>query len=111
MDEAGIAVDVKSSGDGVVAIAVAGELDAASVSDLRTTVDAVSFEGVRTIVLDLGQLPFMDSTGLGALVGAKRNAERRGARFHLANPSRPIEKLLEVTRAASYFDIEPTTER
>jgi anti-sigma B factor antagonist len=77
-------------------LAVAGELDLATIGVLK---DAVSGRLAADVdmVLDLAELTFCDSTGLGAFVALFREAGTRGARFALASPRKRIGDLLTLS--------------
>ena len=55
------------------------------------------------IVLDLSNLTHVDSTGLGALLGAWTAAQRKGCELEIANVSPRVEKLVETTKLDSVF--------
>ncbi len=63
---------------GYVMVAVAGEVDIATVTRLRERLFELAASG-RTLVVDLDQVSFIDSAGLAALVGAARRAAAHGA--------------------------------
>jgi len=81
--------------DGTV-LAVRGELDLATIDVLKTTVS--TYIG-RTghIVLDLSEMTFCDSTGLGTFVGLHRQSAAAGGRLSLAAPRRRIDDLLKLS--------------
>ena len=58
---------------GVVIAAVTGEIDFATVAGLRERLFELADEG-RTLIVDLNRITFIDSAGLGTLVGAARRA-------------------------------------
>jgi anti-sigma B factor antagonist len=65
--------------DEVAVFAPAGELDAYTGPQLREDLGAALDEGVRWLVLDMARVEYIDSVGLGIIVGAaKRTAERAG---------------------------------
>jgi anti-anti-sigma factor len=66
-------IDVVSSDEGPVLLRLSGELDWGSAEALRLTIEHAFAEG-RSVVLDVGHLHLMDSTGLGALLRAKHHA-------------------------------------
>ncbi len=69
-----------------------GTLDALSVSLFReVTADLAS--GTR-LTLDLSALSFLDSAGLGALIGAARRVNDTGGRVHLVAPGEVVRRLL-----------------
>jgi anti-anti-sigma factor len=58
----------------------------------------------RRIVLDLKQVPQMDSAGLGLVVGLYVTARTRGCRLELVNANEAIRKLFSVTNVISLFE-------
>jgi anti-anti-sigma factor len=72
--------------DGVVTIALSGELDMATVPILTDNLAPFEGNGVSTIVLDLQDLTFIDSSGLLAFLEARRRAMSNGHRLLLSGP-------------------------
>jgi anti-sigma B factor antagonist len=62
-------------------------------------------EGQRNIEVDLSQTTFVDSCGLGALVGLHKRAASRQGRLLLVNPQTPVQQILELTRLDGIFEI------
>jgi anti-sigma B factor antagonist len=77
---------------------------------LRRSVQEILARGVRNLVLDLREVPSVDSTGIGELVSAFASARNRGARLVLTGPSRKVRDILAVTRLHSVFDCYETVE-
>jgi anti-sigma B factor antagonist len=80
---------------------VSGEVDLHTAPRLRAALDAVtddsSGDAPADVVVDLTQVGFIDSTGLGELVGAHKALARRDATLHLAVTSGRILRLLSLT--------------
>ncbi len=71
---------------------------------LREAVDQVLKEGQITILLNLGNVTYMDSAGIGELVACyKRVLERKG-KMKLVNPAGRVQDLLALTKLDEYFD-------
>jgi anti-sigma B factor antagonist len=62
------------------------------------------------IVLDLANLNFVDSAGLGALIAARTSAATRGAGMKLANLTKKLRELLTITKLATVFDVYDSVE-
>jgi anti-sigma B factor antagonist len=91
------------SGWGV--LAVEGEVDLYTSPQLRDAVNGMIEEGQDRIVLDLTNVGFMDSSGLGVLVtGLKRVRERDGA-LSLVCPEGSVHKVLAITGLDKVFPI------
>jgi anti-sigma B factor antagonist len=99
-DRVPFAVDVRfeRAPDGVAIVAVAGEVDLATVAELRSTLSRVIAPPREEVVVDLAGVEFIDASGLGALVGAAAAAARAGVKFRLTAPSPPVERVFELAR-------------
>src|SRR5438552_17384656 len=84
--------------DSVAIVAVAGEVDLATVSELRSALSQVIVPRCREVMVDLAAVEFIDASGVGALVGAAAAAARAGVRFRLQAPSPPVERVLGLAR-------------
>lgn len=98
-------VDV-SIDDGTTTVRVQGEVDLYTAPRLRERLDAVVAGEAPRVVVDLEQLDFIDSTGLGVLVGALKQARDSGGDMSLRNPSRSTHKLLEIAGLTELFSIQ-----
>ena len=78
-------------------LAVAGELDIATAAQFRTSIGALLGTGCRHVVVDLSDVLFVDSSGLGALVWAAHRMRSAGGEFSVANPSAAILPTLRIT--------------
>ncbi|TAK68215.1 MAG: STAS domain-containing protein [Actinomycetota bacterium] len=82
--------------DGVTIVGVAGEVDIATAPELDAVLAALP-AGPAAVVVDLVDVGFLDSTGLGVLVKASARAREHGGSFGLvvANPS--VDKVFRLT--------------
>jgi len=80
-----------------VHIAPCGELDIATTPELERALTDATADSVETIVLDLRELSFMDSTGLRALAQANSRADERGVALSIIRGPRQIERVLEIS--------------
>ena len=100
-----------SQRDNVVVAAVTGELDLSNVGDVEQKVIAELGRSSAGLVLDLGGLEFMDSTGVHMLFGIARQLERRGLGFALVLPPGSIpRRVIELSGAQPRGWIHPTEE-
>lgn len=79
-----------------VLVAVAGEIDIATVAGLRERLVALAAGG-RPLVIDLDQVSFIDAAGLGALVGAGKRAAEHGVGLHVVCARQHIRRLFRIT--------------
>jgi anti-anti-sigma factor len=84
--------------DGVVVVRLAGEVDLTVSSTLEATLlDAVAQGSVRQVVVDLGQLRFLDSSGVHALVKGYHAANTAGTSLIVRNAAGIVARVLEIT--------------
>jgi anti-sigma B factor antagonist len=84
--------------NGVVVIRLAGEVDLTVSSTLEATLlDAVAQGSARQIVVDLGQLRFLDSSGVHALVKGYHAAKTAGASLIVRNATGIVARVLRIT--------------
>jgi anti-anti-sigma factor len=83
--------------DGVVVVAAKGEIDMSTSPELRGALRAPG-ASAGTVVLDLRAVTFMDSSGLGVIVGQHKRAREEGYRFAVAVAGAPeVRRILELS--------------
>lgn len=97
-------IDVR--GDTPVVITLGGELDAFSSRHLRHRLDAVIEAGRSDLVIDLAALDFIDSTALGVLVGALRQARLHGGDVRLRGVTAVARRVFDVTGLSQVFNVD-----
>ena len=93
-----------------VVVDVRGEVDVHTAARLRDRLIAALDGGTHTLIVDLTQLGFIDSTGLGALVAARNHADQVHASLRLVCSSERLLKLFRITGLHEVFSIYPTME-
>ncbi len=83
--------------DRAVIVHLQGELDMATAADLQRVVDAAMAEDAATVVLDLTNLTFVDSTGISVFLRAGRQAETHGRTLKLRRPTQAVLKILRLS--------------
>jgi len=86
-------------------VTLTGEIDLAVAPGLKKQIDLLLAEGHSTIVVDLLDATFLDSTALGVLVGALEECREFGGELHLLVREPRILKVLEITGLANTFPI------
>jgi anti-sigma B factor antagonist len=81
---------------GVVIAAVTGDIDLSTVAGLRERLFELA-DGGEPLIVDLNRVTFIDSTGLGVLIGAARRAAVRGGSVHAVCSQPQTRKLLWLT--------------
>jgi anti-sigma B factor antagonist len=90
-----LSVTVRREGEVVIA-EVTGAIDLTTVAGLRDRLYPVAGEG-QPLIVDLNQVSFIDSTGLGVLVGTARIVEEHGGSLHAVCSQSATRKLLWLT--------------
>lgn len=101
-------VELASSQGPVKVVRVAGSVSMDSGSDLRDRLVALVEPGTSRLVLDLNDLEFINSLGLGAIVAAHLRLRSSNREIHLAAPRPAIRELLNVTRLTKLFPVHDT---
>jgi anti-sigma B factor antagonist len=97
-------VDV-SDQDGWTLLRVTGELDVATAPRLRQEAVRVVSEGRLQLVMDLSGVDFLDSTGLGVIIGVLKRVRGHGGELVLAGLSPQVSKVFEITRVSEIVQI------
>jgi anti-anti-sigma factor len=94
-------------GEGCTTVIVAGELDDSTAPDLRERLAQVTADLVGDLVLDIGLLTFVDSTGLALFVAQHKKLRSQGSRLIISSPSPMARRLMEITGLTRILSIEP----
>jgi anti-sigma B factor antagonist len=94
-------VEVQKDDGGDDILFICGELDLASVQRVRQEVDTAMVTSRTFLALDLGQLTFMDSSGIALLVQLANRLDQ----VEVRNPSPVVRRVLEVTGLAGTFGL------
>ncbi len=90
-------------------VEVGGEVELHSAGQLRDELVRAGASDNPCVVVDLSRVTFIDSTGLGVLVGAFKSVRERGA-LSLVCPQRSVRRVLEITGLTQVFPIFDTLE-
>jgi anti-sigma B factor antagonist len=93
-------------GDSWPVVRVAGEVDIETSPALEEQLQSVLDQGHASVVVDLGEVTFMDSTGLSALIGGLRRCQAIGGELRLVSPRPNVRKVLEVTGLVDTFQVD-----
>ncbi|MBT2475000.1 STAS domain-containing protein [Microbacterium sp. ISL-103] len=96
--------------DGFAVIALSGRLTATGAPLLRKAVNDLVAAGDSKIVIDMTQLQFVDSSGLGALVGGLKSARVAGGDLRIAAVPEAVRTVLHLTNLDRVLLDHPTPE-
>jgi anti-sigma B factor antagonist len=91
--------------NGVDLLKLVGRLDAATSKDFKKKIGALTEEDRFNLLLDLSELDFIDSSGLGSLVSALRTVNNQGGDIKIAGIKPQVRAIFELTRLHRVFSI------
>jgi anti-sigma B factor antagonist len=103
-DELSIDLKTEDAGDTLV-FRLRGSLDLATAPTVRAALNDATDNDSHDIIVDLTQLEFLDSTGLGVLIGAHRRAAEHGGSLRLIVHDGSIARLLNITGLIAVFAV------
>lgn len=103
-------VNVEEKGDLVIMEIKEERLDAHNSGDLKSQMLSLFEEGKINIIIDLKEVRFVDSSGLGALVSGYKNASARNGNLKLCGLQPQVKSMFELTRLHRVFEIFSSAE-
>jgi anti-sigma B factor antagonist len=101
-----LSIDLKTEEGGETLIfKLRGSLDIATAPTIRAALMDATDKGNHHLIVDLTGLEFLDSTGLGVLIGAHRRTVERKGSFQLIVHEGPISRLLNITGLIAVFAV------
>lgn len=91
-------------------VEVVGEVDASTAYILRDALTEAIAEGATHVIADLTGVTFMDSSGLGVLVGRLKEIRARGGSLHVAAGHERVLRVFEVTRLDTVFPMHSSAD-
>jgi anti-sigma B factor antagonist len=101
---AGLGIESRDD-DGVSRIVLTGEFDLAGITHFEAAIAAVEAGDPPVIVVDLGGLQFMDSSGLRSLVTADDRARKAGRRLAIVPGPPQVRRVFEITQLEGRLDL------
>jgi anti-sigma B factor antagonist len=82
-----------------------GRLDVTNVNQFRREVTDIATSNPKFLLIDLKDISFMDSSGLGALVAALKTIRNSGGELAICSPTDQVQMLFDLTSMSSIFKI------
>ena len=102
---------IEKESNGVLVLELLGRVTLGEESNqLRTTIKDVLAQGKKHLVLDLGNVTYIDSAGLGTLVAGYTSAQNQGAGMKLANLTKRFREQLNITKLVTVFEVYDSVE-
>ncbi|HEU4326464.1 MAG TPA: STAS domain-containing protein [Roseiflexaceae bacterium] len=95
---------------GVTLVRLAGRLDLVVASKVKQSLTIAAHAGQHRLVIDLGEVSFMDSSGLGTLIGGLKAARLAGGDLRIARPREQARGIFRLTSLDRVLTLYPTIE-
>ncbi len=95
----------------IAVMQLSGRLDASTVNQLERALTDAQMQGRRAIVLAMGDLTYISSSGLRALLSARSAARKSGGDVFLCALSKPVREVFDMVGFSAVFSIFDTTEQ
>lgn len=106
--ESGFRIDEERPTQATAILAVSGEADLHSAPELRERLRLAIDQGATSVVVDLSDTDFVDSTSLGVLLGAMKRLRERDGAMSLVVPRPEVRRIFEITLLDRIFPLHDT---
>lgn len=89
--------------DGMKVLDVAGEIDVYTAPQFKDAVNGIIDSGQKHLIVDMGSVTYMDSSGFATLLSATRRLRPQGGTVSLVKCSSAIDRILRITRLNTIF--------
>lgn len=103
-----MALNIEHLESGISVIIMDGRLDAAQAKEFKNLVNTLVDGGRIKLIIDMAKVDFVDSSGLGSLVGALKLVNNRGGDIKIVSPRPEVRTIFELTRLHRIFDMFET---
>jgi anti-sigma B factor antagonist len=97
--------------EGIYRISLRGELDVSTAPRFNSVLSDPRIRNCHTLVVDLSELTFMDSTGLSAVLVGEMHARTRGQRFAVVRGPRHVQELFRLTGVDHFLEVIDSSSR
>jgi len=92
--------------DGVMVVDISGRIVLGEGGSLRETINAVLFSGEKKLLLNLAEVNYIDSTGLGELISAHTSVQKDGGQIQFLKLTNKVRDLLQITKLYTVLTIK-----
>jgi anti-sigma B factor antagonist len=108
MSELGITIHIEQANEDTASVVLGGRFDARNAQTVKETLQQLVEEGTNQLIVDLAQVPFIDSAGLAALVSALKATRREGGSVLLSGIQPQARTVFSLTMLDQVFTIHAT---
>jgi len=98
------------SKDEVTILDIAGEIDLYNAPEIKDIVNNLIDEKKYNVIINLEQVSYIDSSGIGALISSLSNLKKYQGGLKIINVFASVRKVFELTKLTSFFEIYDTEE-
>lgn len=99
-------MEIKTSKEGDSGVvALSGDLDTYSTAAVESALSE-ALESYDVVIVEMSEVPFADSSGLGGLIGVYKRAKAAGKEIRLRKPTPIVSEILTITRMKRFFVVE-----
>jgi anti-sigma B factor antagonist len=104
-------ITTRTLDQGKVVVSISGEVDVSTTPKMKAALAELIEGGYKRIVVEMSGVQFLDSTGLGALVGALKKLREQNGELELAALPSRVERVFQITRLDRVFTIHDSVEK
>jgi anti-sigma B factor antagonist len=101
-----LAINVVDEGPSAAVLALSGELDLSTCDELSEEIGRLERRGLERIVVDLGDLRFVDSTGMVCLLRFAERARDTDTELRFAPPSERVREIFDIAGLTSFLPFD-----
>ncbi len=105
-----LTIDLRKPNPATCILSLEGEVDVYTSIQLKQDIAAILDEGVTHVILNLARVEYLDSTGLGVLIGTLKRLRENGGNLVIVGPAMRIMRIFEITGLYKIFAIYQTEE-
>lgn len=102
--------DITTDAENTATVHIQGKIIGNTVTQFRREIEQQLQNGNSKLIIDLRNVPLLDSTALGVIIVTLQILQRAGGKLVLLNPQKAVTSILEVTRLTSILEVYETKE-
>lgn len=102
--------DITTDAQNTAVVHVQGKIIGSTVDQFKEEIEQQLRNGNNKLIIDLKNVPLLDSTALGVIIVAFQVLQRSGGKLVLLNPQKAVSSVLEVTRLTSILEVYDSEE-